>query len=89
MYNEIMSRYINIKLWGNVYSSQLPQIVGLTSSLGVGGRTEWDQGLNHMKKLMANIDAKFLCTVKTPLTIVELKKFVNPPVEDQTLLSRK
>ncbi|WAR30873.1 DDX58-like protein [Mya arenaria] len=81
MYNEIMSRYIDLKLRENVDSSQLPQIVGLTSTLGVGGRTEWDQGLNHMKKLMANMDAKFLCTVKTPLTIEELKIFVNSPVE--------
>ncbi|WAR22426.1 IFIH1-like protein [Mya arenaria] len=57
-------------------------IVGLTASLGVGGKTEKVQGLNHMKKIMANMDAKFLCTVRTPDTIEQLKRFANPPVEE-------
>ncbi|WAR22444.1 DHX58-like protein, partial [Mya arenaria] len=82
MYNEIMSRYLDLKLREKVESSELPQIVGLTASLGVGGKTEKVQGLNHMKKIMANMDAKFLCTVRTPDTIEQLKRFANPPVEE-------
>ncbi|XP_052773443.1 antiviral innate immune response receptor RIG-I-like isoform X1 [Mya arenaria] len=82
MYNEIMARYLHLKLREGVESSKMPQIVGLTASLGVGGKTEWGQGVEHMKKIMANMDAKFLCTVRKPDTIQELKLYVNPPVEE-------
>ncbi|XP_052772382.1 ATP-dependent RNA helicase DHX58-like [Mya arenaria] len=82
MYNEIMSRYLDLKLREKIESSELPQIVGLTASLGVAGKTEWDSGVNHMKKIMANMDAKVLCTVRKPETIEELKLYVNPPVEE-------
>ncbi|WAR22445.1 IFIH1-like protein, partial [Mya arenaria] len=81
MYNEIMRRYLDLKLRGKVDSPELPQIVGLTASLGVAGKPERDQGEYHMKKIMANMDAKFLCTVRRPDSIRELKLYVNPPVE--------
>ncbi|WAR22433.1 DHX58-like protein [Mya arenaria] len=48
MYNQIMARYLDLKLREK---DELPQIVGLTASLGVGGKTEWGQGVDHMKKL--------------------------------------
>ncbi|WAR22442.1 DDX58-like protein [Mya arenaria] len=81
MYNEVMARYLHLKLREKVDSSEMPQIVGLTASLGVGGKTELGQGVDHMKRIMANMDAKFLCTVRNPKTIQELKSYVNPPVE--------
>ncbi|XP_052770381.1 antiviral innate immune response receptor RIG-I-like [Mya arenaria] len=82
MYNEVMARYLHLKLREKVDSSEMPQIVGLTASLGVGGKTELGQGVDHMKRIMANMDAKFLCTVRNPKTIQELKSYVNPPVEE-------
>ncbi|WAR22440.1 DHX58-like protein, partial [Mya arenaria] len=34
------------------------------------------------EEIMASMDAKFICTVKKPDTIIEFKLFVNPPVEE-------
>ncbi|XP_053406755.1 antiviral innate immune response receptor RIG-I-like [Mercenaria mercenaria] len=74
-YNEIMGRYMDLKLQGNVAVSPLPQIVGLTASLGVGGHTDPKAAMCHMKKLLANLDATFLCTVKE--NKMDLQKYVN------------
>ncbi|XP_060562666.1 antiviral innate immune response receptor RIG-I-like [Ruditapes philippinarum] len=84
-FNEIMSLYMHLKLRGNL-KGELPQIVGLTASLGVGGNTRHDAAMGHMKSLLANLDAKFLCTVRRNKE--ELKRFENNPIE-KTVAARK
>ncbi|XP_053406754.1 ATP-dependent RNA helicase DHX58-like isoform X2 [Mercenaria mercenaria] len=79
-FNEIMSRYLDLKLRENLDTEQLPQIVGLTASLGVGGNTKHDAAMSHMKSLLANLDAKFLCTVRRNKE--ELRRHENNPVEE-------
>lgn len=66
-YNEIMKHYMDVKFAKNVSPSDLPQVVGLTASLGTGGYTDENRALTHMKKLLANLDTKFLCTVRRQL----------------------
>ncbi|KAH3787131.1 hypothetical protein DPMN_165251 [Dreissena polymorpha] len=82
MYNEILWKYIEMKLQPGTDVAALPQVVGLTASLGVGGSTDWEAGLKHMKNILANMDAKFLCTVRNPVNKEELKKRTNCPIEE-------
>ncbi|XP_052225926.1 antiviral innate immune response receptor RIG-I-like isoform X2 [Dreissena polymorpha] len=58
------------------------QVVGLTASLGVGGSTDPAMGLKHMKSILANMDAKFLCTVRYAENKRELLKHTNCPIEE-------
>ncbi|XP_052763807.1 antiviral innate immune response receptor RIG-I-like isoform X3 [Mya arenaria] len=81
MYNEIMSKYLDLKIKCDLSGSDLPQIVGLTASLGVGGKTLAVYGLKYMKQIVANMDAKFLCTVRSEASKTELKRYVSAPKE--------
>ncbi|KAL4231411.1 Interferon-induced helicase C domain-containing protein 1 [Mactra antiquata] len=79
-FNAIMSQYMDLKHEDNPDLENLPQIVGLTASLGVGGYEIFEFAKNHMKALLANLDAKYLCTVRK--NIVELRQYENSPVEE-------
>lgn len=60
------------------------KIIGLTASLGVDGSTDRNKGENHMKMIMANLDADYLCTVRTEKSLEELRKYVNIPTEGRS-----
>ncbi|WAR17401.1 DDX58-like protein [Mya arenaria] len=81
MYNELMSKYLDLKIKCDLSGSDLPQIVGLTASLGVGGKTLAVYGLKYMKQIVANMDAKFLCTIRSEASKTELRKYVSSPKE--------
>ncbi|XP_006821027.1 ATP-dependent RNA helicase DHX58-like [Saccoglossus kowalevskii] len=62
VYNNIMHEYLKLKIEEKVY--QLPQILGLTASLGVGGaRTEY-KAVTHILQICANLDCMDLRTVQ-------------------------
>ncbi|XP_053406756.1 antiviral innate immune response receptor RIG-I-like isoform X2 [Mercenaria mercenaria] len=75
-YNQIMNRHIEMKLRDNI---GLPQIVGLTASLGVGGSTDERAAKEHMKSLMVNLDTNYLSTVKENLE--QLHEYANKAKE--------
>ncbi|XP_064630220.1 antiviral innate immune response receptor RIG-I-like isoform X2 [Lineus longissimus] len=75
-YNAIMKHYLEAKL-GDGPKVRLPQIIGLTASLGVGGAGSTDGAIDHVEKMCANLDATELCLVKE--NIKELIKHVAAP----------
>ena len=64
---------------------RLPQVVGLTASLGVGGGNSIMEALDHMILMSANH-----CVHKLSCVTVnkdDLKKFVNIPIDSRFFLS--
>ncbi|XP_062594929.1 ATP-dependent RNA helicase DHX58-like [Saccostrea cucullata] len=60
----------------------LPQIVGLTASIGVGNAKTTEQTVNHVKSMMANLDADVLVSVQ--IFKDELAAKINSP--DQSIV---
>ncbi|XP_058862537.1 antiviral innate immune response receptor RIG-I-like [Acipenser ruthenus] len=85
-YNSIMGMYMDIRLEGPP-STALPQIVGLTASVGVGKSKNVDGALEHIYQLCANLDTHTLSTVTKHLN--ELRKFVFVPSKDIRLVKRR
>ncbi|XP_067657358.1 antiviral innate immune response receptor RIG-I-like [Haliotis asinina] len=58
-FNRIMFSYMDLKLDESIedYRRQLPQIVGLTASVGVGKAKNIPGAMEHIQKLCANLDA--------------------------------
>ncbi|WAR21586.1 DDX58-like protein [Mya arenaria] len=68
-FNQIMWLYLDMKFKKEVVN--LPQIVGLTASVGVGKSRDTEKAVDHIKHLMANLDAeaeKFEGALKAPAT---------------------
>ncbi|XP_077992802.1 interferon-induced helicase C domain-containing protein 1-like [Glandiceps talaboti] len=61
VYNNIMSQYLTLKIEQGV--TGLPQILGLTASLGVGGAKDKYKAIQHILQLCANMDTSVLKTV--------------------------
>uniref|UniRef100_F6YV16 Antiviral innate immune response receptor RIG-I n=1 Tax=Equus caballus TaxID=9796 RepID=F6YV16_HORSE len=74
-YNMIMFNYLDQKLGGS--SDPLPQVVGLTASVGVGDAKNRDEAMEHICKLCASLDASVISTVKDNLQ--ELTEVVYKP----------
>ncbi|XP_054844711.1 ATP-dependent RNA helicase DHX58 isoform X1 [Eublepharis macularius] len=53
-YNKIMGNYLERKMKGQ---QNLPQIVGLTASLGTGGARSLEEAQEHILQICANLDA--------------------------------
>ncbi|VDI05287.1 ATP-dependent RNA helicase DDX58 [Mytilus galloprovincialis] len=66
-YAEIMHKYMDLKLGENVDRQKLPLVVGLTASFGVGRVIPHDEN-KYIPRMMANLDAEELSTVKKCLT---------------------
>ncbi|KAJ8317224.1 hypothetical protein KUTeg_005128 [Tegillarca granosa] len=79
-FNQIMQRYMDIKYDPNTDNAGLPQVVGLTASVGVGKAKNLHTAKEWVKKIMANLDAEELATVR--LERQELSKHVNIPEEE-------
>uniref|UniRef100_A0A6I8P6F3 RNA helicase n=1 Tax=Ornithorhynchus anatinus TaxID=9258 RepID=A0A6I8P6F3_ORNAN len=74
-YNKIMINYLDNKL--GTSACQLPQIVGLTASVGVGDAKNKNEAIQHICKLCACLDAPIISTVRENLD--DLEKIVFKP----------
>ncbi|XP_060695436.1 antiviral innate immune response receptor RIG-I-like isoform X2 [Hemiscyllium ocellatum] len=74
-YNVLMKTYMDLKLGPK--TSSLPQIVGLTASLGVGDASSLNDAVNYILQICANLDAESLSTVQK--NVAELNKYVFVP----------
>ena len=67
-YNEIMLAYLGIKFPPQSSRCQqrenLPQIIGLTASLGVGKARNKNDAQDHILQLCANLDSSVISTVQ-------------------------
>lgn len=77
-YNNIMTRYLDSKLTGN--GSPLPQIVGLTASVGIGSFKNQMEAENNVTQLCANMDTRVITTVSKHLD--ELRSYVHTPEKE-------
>ncbi|XP_783556.1 probable ATP-dependent RNA helicase DDX58 [Strongylocentrotus purpuratus] len=75
-YNAIMAKYMEQKLKNK---KPLPQILGMTASLGVGNARSDKIAIQYMLKMCANMDVVKLSTVKKHKE--SLEKVVNKPEE--------
>ncbi|TRY96899.1 hypothetical protein DNTS_022898, partial [Danionella cerebrum] len=73
-YNNIMTRYCDEKLAG---IRPLPQIVGLTASVGVGSFKTKEDAATNISQLCANMDSLVISTVNTHLD--DLRTYVHTP----------
>ncbi|XP_067656530.1 antiviral innate immune response receptor RIG-I-like [Haliotis asinina] len=82
-YNKLMIRYLKQK--SKQRSKRLPQIVGLTASLGVEKATVDEEAVDNILKLCANMDAPYLSTVQSHID--ELREMVPVPDEKKIKLT--
>ncbi|KAL3863069.1 hypothetical protein ACJMK2_004847 [Sinanodonta woodiana] len=83
-YNKIMQLYRDIKLTPGADTSSLPQVIGLTASVGVGKANDVAQAKRYILKLMANLDADLISTVTENLD--ELQQYVVMATPDPSSL---
>ncbi|XP_016111880.1 antiviral innate immune response receptor RIG-I, partial [Sinocyclocheilus grahami] len=76
-YNNIMTRYLDTKLNSSTHS--LPQIVGLTASVGIGSFKNELEAENNILQLCANLDTRVITTVTEHKD--ELKSYVHTPAK--------
>lgn len=69
-YNDIMLKYLEIKFPSRgcgpaeAVKERLPQIIGLTASLGVGKARNKNEAQEHILQLCANLDCSVIVTVE-------------------------
>ncbi|XP_033757113.1 probable ATP-dependent RNA helicase DDX58 [Pecten maximus] len=76
-FNRIMHHYIDLKLDDTVDGRALPQVVGLTASVGVGKAKKKEDAISWIEKIMAHLDAQELCTVRQHTS--KLRQYVSLP----------
>ncbi|XP_074850793.1 antiviral innate immune response receptor RIG-I isoform X2 [Carettochelys insculpta] len=74
-YNVLMTNYLNLKF--DLAAKQLPQIVGLTASVGVGGANTRAETIEYICTLCACLDIQVISTVRE--NIEELETVVYKP----------
>ncbi|XP_008693319.2 antiviral innate immune response receptor RIG-I isoform X2 [Ursus americanus] len=74
-YNMIMFNYLDQKLGGS--SDPLPQVIGLTASVGTGDAKNTTEAMEYICKLCASLDTSVIATVKDNLE--ELEEIVYKP----------
>ncbi|XP_050399101.1 antiviral innate immune response receptor RIG-I isoform X2 [Patella vulgata] len=91
-YNQIMHMYMDIKLKNQLPGATnemevdelpppvLPQIIGLTASVGVGKARKVSEASEHILTLCANLDTAKICTARAYED--DMRKFVNVPSLD-------
>ncbi|NXB20582.1 DDX58 helicase, partial [Rhagologus leucostigma] len=74
-YNVLMTRYLNQKFDSS--ANQLPQIVGLTASVGVGSAKSVSETVEHICTLCSYLDIQAISTVRENKQ--DLQRFGNKP----------
>ncbi|XP_014928955.1 antiviral innate immune response receptor RIG-I isoform X1 [Acinonyx jubatus] len=74
-YNMIMFNYLDQKLGGS--SDPLPQVIGLTASVGIGDAKSTAEAVEYICRLCASLDTSVIATVKDNLE--ELEEIVYKP----------
>ncbi|XP_067409296.1 antiviral innate immune response receptor RIG-I [Emydura macquarii macquarii] len=74
-YNVLMTSYLNLKF--DSAAKQLPQIVGLTASVGVGSAKTHEETIEYICKLCACLDIQVISTIRE--NTEELEKIVYKP----------
>ena len=76
-YMKIMTRYLAMKIDSAKSGRKLPQIVGMTASIGVGSGKSIAGAVDHVIKICSHLDTKILVTVKDNKD--ELERYCNSP----------
>ncbi|NXI65277.1 DDX58 helicase, partial [Anseranas semipalmata] len=84
-YNMLMTRYLEQKFDSS--ASQLPQILGLTASVGVGNAKNIEETVEHICSLCSYLDIQAISTVRE--NIQELQRFMNRPETDVRLVKMR
>ena len=79
-YMKIMEYYLSIKIKSPDPAITLPQILGLTASVGVGTGKTCAGAINHVIKICSHLDTEMLMTVKENMD--ELKKYCGIPMSN-------
>ncbi|KAM5300355.1 antiviral innate immune response receptor RIG-I [Ctenodactylus gundi] len=74
-YNMIMFNYLDQKLRDS--SAPLPQVIGMTASVGVGDAKTTEEAVVYICKLCASLDVSVIATVKE--NVEELEQIVSKP----------
>ncbi|XP_029471605.1 LOW QUALITY PROTEIN: probable ATP-dependent RNA helicase DDX58 [Rhinatrema bivittatum] len=74
-YNVLMCNYLDMKLSST--AAELPQIIGLTASVGVGKSRTIKETQDYICKLCASLDAQVISTVRE--NVEDLEKYVCKP----------
>ncbi|MBN3306152.1 DDX58 helicase, partial [Amia calva] len=77
-YNVLMTNYLDYKMSNR--NAALPQIVGLTASVGIGNFRNTEEATNNICQLCANLDVRVISTVQE--NVEELRSFVHNPEKD-------
>ncbi|XP_062610169.1 antiviral innate immune response receptor RIG-I-like, partial [Saccostrea cucullata] len=86
-YNMIMNKYLDIKFQEKEKAKNLPMIVGMTASVGVGKASDEEKAKKHIEKVMANMDAEMIVTVTENKR--ELAQHVNIPQQKLYKVKRR
>ncbi|XP_061080324.1 ATP-dependent RNA helicase DHX58-like isoform X1 [Conger conger] len=82
VYNKIMQRYVQAKPRGG-----LPQVLGLTASLGTGGAKTFQGAKKHVLQICANLDASAIVSPKE--NSGELQRNVPKPVKKYDIVNER
>ncbi|NXW82812.1 DDX58 helicase, partial [Alopecoenas beccarii] len=74
-YNVLMTKYLEQKFDSS--ANQLPQIVGLTASVGVGNAKDITETIEHICTLCSYLDIQVISTVRENKE--DLQRFINKP----------
>ncbi|KAL4657774.1 putative ATP-dependent RNA helicase DHX58 [Arapaima gigas] len=84
VYNKIMTRYVERRL---VADSRLPQVLGLTASLGAGGAKTLEKAKEHVLQICANLDASAIMSSQQHAK--ELKEKVPRPRKEYDIVEKR
>uniref|UniRef100_A0A673VVL5 RNA helicase n=1 Tax=Salmo trutta TaxID=8032 RepID=A0A673VVL5_SALTR len=86
-YNIIMTSYLDAKLSKEQNGQHLPQIVGLTASVGIGSFKNQSEAENNICQLCASLDSRIISTIHTNTD--ELQSYVHTPDKEFFLVEKR